>query len=54
MTKSTHISMRLDLTFSSLILFQRVYAENLVQLYIVVRQCLEQEKEIVSQVSNNK
>jgi len=33
---------------------KRVYAENLVQLYIVVRQCLEQEKEIVSQVSNNK
>ena len=32
---------------------KRVYAKNLVQLYIVVRQCLEQEKEIVSQVSNN-
>jgi len=28
-----------------------VYAENLVQLYIVVRQCLEHEKEIVSQHS---
>jgi len=30
---------------------KRVYAANLVQLYIVVRQCLEQEKEIVSQHS---